>query len=148
MGRIINFYVQSYIRLEGLGLWETLQWRFPFQNQFMSGPESKINPRELIFQRIQKEEVIKPFGTPGYIMMKNWTLHCAAHTSWRIRTKYQYYLCGIRLFLHNECKIGKKAWYSEKDKLGAFEKHQHSQIHKIAVLRQFTLSSWHLPVQS
>ena len=51
------------------------------------------------------------------------------HVSWRIRTKYQYDLGRTMFLLQKGPKIGKKALYSEKDKPGAFEKHQHSQSH-------------------
>ena len=43
------------------------------------------------------------------------------------------------LLLQKDFKIEKKTLYSYKDKAGTFEKYQHNQSHKTAVLRQFTL---------
>ena len=44
-------------------------------------------------------------------------------------------------FFTKEFENWNKTLYSEKDKPGAFEKHQHSQSYKTAVLHQFALLS-------
>ena len=44
-------------------------------------------------------------------------------------------------FVTKEFQNWEKRLYCEKDKTGAFEKHQHNQSNKTAVLHQFTLPS-------
>ena len=62
--------------------------------------------------RIQIEEVFRPIGkffTPGYIMVKNWTLHFVTHA-----TKYWYHLGETMILLQKDFKIGKKHYIVKK----------------------------------
>ena len=71
---------------------------------------SLVESASVVKQHQPKGKIFKPVGTvctPGYIMMKNRTLHFVTHASWRIRTKYQYYLDNTMLLLQRNSRIEK-----------------------------------------